>query len=243
MQVDRLDLVLEAPEAEKNKAVEEASEMVCEATVVEKADNPGKESLDFRHLRATELKNNKRVILQQPGDETEEIRRSNLKSELRKVVMKYRHENCDKFGNVSDNNLSKTKLKTMKNLKTRINKEGLICSQTDKTGKLTLDTLENVTKKMEKHVKDDKVIDVKKVKTLENRLNSHMEWWVRILQPGKHNNQTRRVKSNLITKDNQIPVLRGTSKDHKKAVDEKIGPDLRPIMGAIVGPNIGLSEL
>ena len=87
------------------------------------------------------------------------------------------------------------------------------------------------------------VIDVKKVKTLENRLNSHMEWWVRILQPGKHNNQTRRVKSNLITKDNQIPVLRGTSKDHKKAVDEKIGPDLRPIMGAIVGPNIGLSEL
>ena len=53
MQVDRLDLVLEAPEAEKNKAVEEASEMVCEATVVEKADNPGKESLDFRHLRAT----------------------------------------------------------------------------------------------------------------------------------------------------------------------------------------------
>ena len=131
----------------------------------------------------------------------------------------------------------------MRKLKTRIKKEGLVCSQTDKTGRMTLDTLENVTKKMEKHVKNDKVIDEKKVKTLENRLNNHMEWWVRILQPGKKNNQTKRVKSNLITKDNQIPILRGTSKDHKEALEEKIGPDLRPIMGAIVGPNIGLSEL
>ena len=52
-----------------------------------------------------------------------------------------------------------------------------------------------------------------------------------------------RVKSNLKTKDNQIPILRGTSKDHKEAMDKKVGPDIRPIMGAMVGPNIGLSEL
>ena len=166
-----------------------------------------------------------------------------MKSELRKLVLKYRNENCDTFGNISDNNLSETELKNMRNLKTRIKKEGLVCSQTDKTGRLTIDTLENVARKMEKHVQNDKVIDEKKVKTVENRLNNHMEWWIRILQPGKYNNQTRRVKSNLITKDNQIPILRGTSKDHKVAVEEIIGPDLRPIMGAIVGPNIGLSEL
>ena len=53
----------------------------------------------------------------------------------------------------------------------------------------------------------------------------------------------KRVKSNLISKDNQIPILRGTSKDHKEAVDKKAGPDVRPIIGAIVGPNIGLSEI
>ena len=56
-------------------------------------------------------------------------------------------------------------------------------------------------------------------------------------------NQVKRVKGNLITKDNQIPVLRGTSKDHKKAADEVIGPDFRAIMGATVGPNMGLSEI
>ena len=46
-----------------------------------------------------------------------------------------------------------------------------------------------------------------------------------------------------MTKDNQIPILRWTSKDHKEAVDKNIGPDVTPIMGAIVGPNIGLSEI
>ena len=78
---------------------------------------------------------------------------------------------------------------------------------------------------------------------MEKKLNRHMEYWSRILNPGQKQNQSRRVKSNFVTKDNQIPILRGTSKDHKEAVDPAIGPDFRPIMGAIVGPNIGLSEL
>ena len=70
-----------------------------------------------------------------------------------------------------------------------------------------------------------------------------MIFWVKILKPGENVNQIRRVKSNLITKDSQIPVLRGTSKDHKEAEDKMLGPDVRPIMGALVGPNIGLSEI
>ena len=96
---------------------------------------------------------------------------------------------------------------------------------------------------MEKHICDDKIINEKQVKTLENKLNNHMEDWVKMLKPGERVKQTRRFTSNPVTKDNQIPVLRGTSKDHKKAVDENVGPDFRAIMGAIVGPNIGLSEL
>ena len=166
-----------------------------------------------------------------------------MKSELRKVVIKYKYEHCDTFGNVLENNLSEKQLRDLKKLKSRINEESLVCSQTDKTGKMTLDTVDNIAKKMEKHIQDDKIINEKKVKALENRLNNHMASWIRILQPGKHTNQTKRIKGNLITKDNQIPILRGTSKDHKEVKDKIVGPDLRPIMGAIVGPNIGLSEL
>ena len=233
----------EERKAEQKKVCEEASEERQENVKVVREEDTKEDRIDFRDLRATDFKNNKRVILPKPGDDNEEIRRTNLKGELRKIVIKYRQEKCDKFGNLLDNNLSETQLKNMKNLKTRIKQEDLVCSQTDKTGKLTLDTFKNVTEKMEKHIKDDKVINEKQVRTIENKLNNHMQYWVRILQPGKNNNQTKRVKSNLVTKDNQVPILRGTSKDHKEAEDETVGPDLRPIMGACVGPNIGLSDL
>ena len=59
---------------------------------------------------------------------------------------------------------------------------------------------------------------------------------MKIPQAGEKTNQGKRSKGNVKTKDNQIPILSGTSKDHEKAVDEKIGPDVRPIMGAMVGP-------
>ena len=60
---------------------------------------------------------------------------------------------------------------------------------------------------------------------------------------GESTKQFKRIKSNLVRKDNQVPVLRGTSKDHKEAIDKTLGPDFRPIMGAMVGPNVGLSEI
>ena len=59
---------------------------------------------------------------------------------------------------------------------------------------------------------------------------------------GEISGQQKRFKGNLKTKDNQIPVLSGTSKDHKIAEDENLGPDVRPIMGAMVGPNVGLAN-
>jgi hypothetical protein len=52
---------------------------------------------------------------------------------------------------------------------------------------------------------------------------------MKITQAGEKTNQE---------KDNQIPILSGTSKDHKKGVDEKLGPDVRPIMGAMVGQSL-----
>ena len=59
---------------------------------------------------------------------------------------------------------------------------------------------------------------------------------------GELSGQQKRIKGNLKTKDNQIPILSGTSKDHKVAEDATKGPDVRPIMGAMVGPNVGLTN-
>jgi hypothetical protein len=45
---------------------------------------------DLRGMRATEFKNNKRVVLPDLDDDQEEIKRNNLKNELRKVVIGYK---------------------------------------------------------------------------------------------------------------------------------------------------------
>ena len=98
------------------------------------------------------VKNNKRVFIPQLDDDSEEIRRNNVKIELIKVVENYKKKNCDKFGNVLDNNLSEQEIRTIKNLKSRIKEEELVCYETDKTGKFTLDTVTNYVKKMYKHI-------------------------------------------------------------------------------------------
>ena len=172
----------------------------------------------------------------------EEIRRSNVKHELKEIFMRYRENNCDKFGNIIENNLSVKQVKAIKELKTKMSNEGLVCYKTDKTGKLVIDTVDNYAMKMEKHIKNDIEVTEKKVKTIENKLNEHMEHWVGITRAGENTGQTRRIKSNLKTKENQLPVLSGTSKDHKISKNKKEGPELRPIMGANVGPNVGASN-
>ena len=60
---------------------------------------------------------------------------------------------------------------------------------------------------------------------------------------GENTNHVSRVKGNLKTIDKQIPVLSATSKDHKELKEEETSPDVRPIMGAMVGPKIGISKI
>ena len=79
------------------------------------------------------------------------------------------------------------------------------------------------------------------VREIEKNLNKHADYWVRITQAGGNTGQARRIKGNVKSIDNQIPVLSGSGKDHKEVIEEKVGPDVRPIMGAMVGPNCCLS--
>ena len=51
--------------------------------------------------------------------------------------------NCDKFGNLKENNLEKRQVDAIRSLKDKIEKEDLVCVETDKTGKFGLDTKEN----------------------------------------------------------------------------------------------------
>ena len=199
-------------------------------------------TVNFRNLKATDFKNNKRINIVEENDDKEEIRMNHVKNELKEVFIKHMKEHCDNKGNQVDNNLSVKQVKAMKNLKMKMKTENLVCLETDKTGKFALDTKENYINKIKKHIAMDEVITTKEVTKIENVINKHAEHAARITMAGENTGQTKRVKSNFKTKDNQIPIIHGTSKDHKEIKDENEGPEVRPIMGAVVGPNVGLSN-
>ena len=96
---------------------------------------------------------------------------------------------------------------------------------------------------MQKHIIEDKVIDDREKRKIENRLNRETSDWLKILRAGENVGQANRTKFNLVTKENPVPVLRGTAKDHKVAKNVISGHELRPIMAATVGPNTGISQI
>ena len=153
----------EMRQTESNKVKEELSENVEETKVKDDDTN----LLDLQNMKATDLKNNKRVIIQRTDDDEADIKRSYLKDALKDVFLNYRKEHCDQFGNIIENNLDVKQQETIRKLKTKIQNEELVCYTTDKTGNLVLDTIENYSNKLSKHIKEDDIINDKKVKSVE----------------------------------------------------------------------------
>ena len=155
-------------------------------------DNEAK-IVDFSNLRATDLKNNKRVILPNiDNDDEEEIRRNNVKKELEGVFVNFMKENCDKYGNMKENNLGDKQVVAIKSLKEIMKKEELVCFETDKTGKFALDKKENYVRKMKKHIEKDITINMKEVRKIEKEINSHAENLANIVNAGDKKQQQNR---------------------------------------------------
>ena len=107
----------EERKAEQMKVMEEASEEVSATNSDAHKVILGARSLDFRNILPSDFKNNKRVTIPDMHDDPEEIRRNNLKAELRKVVMNYKKEQCDLSGNVLKNNVSELELNNLKKIR------------------------------------------------------------------------------------------------------------------------------
>ena len=112
------------------------------------------------------MKHNKRVIISRLDEDKIKIKNNFLKNELKEVFLKYKAKYCDPYGNILENNLDTEQLKTVNKLKQRMEEENLVCYATDKTGNLVIDTTDNDSKKMFKHISKDEVISDKKVKRL-----------------------------------------------------------------------------
>ena len=103
---------------------------------------------------------------------------------------------------------------------------------------MSVDTTDNYIQSMTPHLDGTVPATVEEYETSEKLLNAHMRSWSRIF------NYNERVASNFQAKNNEIPPLYGTRKDHKYVPPEDVnkGPPQRPVCGAVVASNYRLSH-
>ena len=198
----------------------------------------------FSAVRATDMKHNKHIEMPDPGDPDEEATIQFQKQETLTATKRYISDNCNSKGSIKGaSNLTDDEIKGYKEINEGIKSKGWLLYETDKSGKLCIDTLENYKLAMSKHIEGDQEVNTKKVLSSEKSLNEHARMWTKMVSLGAENNQQDRCKETLTSRYNPIPILSGLRKDHKVTPDPVKGPPLRPVYRARVAPNSALGNI
>ena len=92
---------------------------------------------------------------------------------------------CNKKGEIfSSDNLTDRAKKGREQIRQGIANQGWMLYNTDKSGKLCLDTTQNYIECMSSHTKDDPIVTAEDVREDEKVLNNHVRNWVQIGRMG-----------------------------------------------------------
>ena len=141
----------------------------------------------------------------------------------------------------AQSNLTEDEKKGIKELKTMVANKEAVIFKTDKTSKLSIDTLENYSEELKAHTVTDSVIDRSEVERIENKMNQNLYCLNRIFSVGSShgNKNVDRVTKASTSTNVEPPVLRGQKKDHKNVTPVP----LRPVCGVVEAPNARLSHM
>ena len=176
-------------------------------------------TLDMAKLRATQLKNCSRITRPQF---TKNILAETKIAEFSSIV----EEETNKFNqkypikNQPLSNLSKMEKEGVKKLKKRTGASGgEVIFTSDKSGKLSIDTLEGYNEDMAVHT-DHETITEEEYKNISTLLNSHAVQWAEFMKVGSEYDHQARVHSAVVARDPQPPVVYGLRKDHKNTEND-----------------------
>ena len=202
----------------------------CVVNVSEQSAN----IINFKNIRATDMKSNKRVQLVESNNLELETKFKNLKIEFSKGYKYYNYE----YKNQLYSNLTENERDGLKKVNNSVKSKESVVNQTDKSKKFTVDNPDSYKNDMKKYVENDKVIDSKHVNKVTKLFNDVTKFLASILKTGESHNQLNRVLKNLVVSpDGEIPVLGGMYKDHKS------GRNFRPFVNGNVGPIANISNI
>ena len=199
--------------------------------------DPKDSSFDFRKMRATDMPGNKKVSLPQPTNSTEELRMQILKRDLVKTTEEYTKTQRNKWKNL--NEVEKNGLRSL--LERKKNSE-IVTNVTDKSGRFSVDSVENYISLNNTHVEKDKVIDENEYKDSVKKMNAHAVCWCKMLRMGSETGQEKRIRVNFHNEDPPIAGHRTLRKDHKTDFDPVKGPPGRPLCSADSSYNYNMSH-
>ena len=125
--------------------------------------DPETSTIDLRYLRSTDLPFNSFVHMPPPLQEDEEIKFQNLKRDLVSVADRYVSETKAKARsesgtNIKYANLSESEVKGLESIQKR---DDVVIFQTDKSGRMAIDSKQNYVAAAEVHIAGDSTIDDK----------------------------------------------------------------------------------
>ena len=140
-------------------------------------------------------------------------------------------------------NLPFKEINAMKSLKKKISAGELIISQTDKSSRFAVLTVDQYLKSGAIHTCKDERIDWKRIKYLQGQVNSHV-WWISNIMGNAHQTDPDRMHKNIQPSTMEVPNMVLLFKDHKGWTEDtgKAVPS-RPVVSGNRGINTHLSEL
>ena len=198
---------------------------------------PESATFDLRQMRGPDLPFNKRIKLPNAVDEESEVRMQALKNNLRGVTSEYIRSQPN------STTLTKSEETGLRSLKKRIGRKEIVVFQTDKSGRFAVDSMENYVLSGQAHAAEDPIITEEDHRRIEHNINAHSVAFTRMTCAGESQQDSDRIRKNMIITDSQAPPLYTTRKDHKQSENNIIGPPTRPICGATTSANSRLSYM
>ena len=205
--------------------------------------NPTRNTLDFRRLRATDLRDCPRLCLPGPRPQREEALLHAKEVIWQETISNYRRNNCREDGTQLKDNVTKSERRGINKLRRRAKAGEIVISSTDKSGKLTISSMDSYLRQGAPHVAGDRKITMKEVRKTQEDVLNHTKMLSEIFMVGQDHGQTNeeRLRRAMHEKSTIIPPLVLQQKDHK-AIKDGI-PAVRPVCEASRTINQRMSDM
>ena len=200
-------------------------------------------TLDFGNRRATDVKNNARVIFPRTQDFQKEANLQMLRIEAMGVFRDYVKGNCDTRGR-QKSNLSTSEQRGLKSLKKRVEEGQIVVMTTDKTGSFAVLGRERYLEAGLSHAQGDTEVGWGEIQTAQREVNGHISMLIKIFKIGKNWTHEGRIRETMIGESMETCPVHLLYKDHKGWDPAKGGvPPTRQVAGGNRGVNLYLSEV